>query len=568
MKRLKAGVIAIFLMMMCALPVNATKSAVLSLGRISIAMPQVSVEVKGSGYSVEDVTAKLGTEKLSVESMHKYGEDDSVCAYILVDLSGSVKRSFDLIKENINSYVDDMGDDDKVVILTFGETKVTSLLDGTESKKEIKEKVNALKCDEDGTLFYEALKEAYQLSNATVSQYDREYVIAFSDGIDEQRGSTTYEEIKELYKTHTLPLYAACAANASQNAADRFGSLARSSGGSIKMISEKSDFENLLKEIDDVTLLELQAGNNIADGQTKQLSIKIAESQVECEVPVTRALEDDKAPQVKFIRYVAESNLFVIEFTEGVLGADTISAYKISNEAGKQVGIESVKVSDSGTKAEIKIKDELRNGDYIISFSGITDCSSEKNPLTDKKNVEVSGVVKTNYIVVWIILGCVIATIVIILLVVLLVMKSSKKENDFEQMNGVPQQIPQPVVNHVMEYQSAPVINEKHHVKAENITRVRLRIKTGRTSEQNIETNLVSSLIVGRSDTCDIYIDDTKLSRQHFVIESDGTNLYIMDLQSRNGTTLNGIRVNSRQILRSGDKIAAGLSDIYITILE
>lgn len=567
MKRLKAGIIAILLMIMCVLPVNAAKTAILSLGRIFIAMPQVSVEVKGSGYSVEDVTAKLGTETLSVESLHKFGEDDSVCTYILVDLSGSVKRSFGLIKENINSYVDNMGDDDKMVILTFGETKVTSLLDGTESKSEIKEKVNALECNEDGTLFYEALKEAYQLSNATISQYDREYVIAFSDGIDVQRGSTTYEEIKELYKTHTLPLYAACASNASQEAADRFGNLARSSGGSLKMISDTDDFEELMEEINDVTLLELRADSNVADGQTKQLSIKIAESQVECEVPVTRALEDDESPRVKSIRYVAESNLFVIEFTESVSEANTISAYTISDKAGKQIGIEYVKVSDSSTRVEIKVKDELQNGEYTISFSGITDCSNERNPLTEEKSVSVSGAIQASNSWIWIVLVCAIVVITVVLLVILLILKSSKKE-DFEQTNDTVQQVPQQASNHVVEYQSAPAIHEKHHVKAEHVTRVRLRIKTGRTSEQNIETNLVSSLIVGRSDTCDIYIDDTKLSRQHFVIESDGMNLYIMDLQSRNGTTLNGIRVNSRQILRSGDKIAAGLSDIHITILE
>lgn len=566
MRRLKAGIIALLLIVMCALPANAAGTAVLSLGRVSIAMPKVTVEVKGSGYSEKDVMAKLGTESLSIESAKSFDESNSVCTYILVDLSGSVRRSFDLIQENINSYIDNMGDDDKVVILTFGETKVTSLLDGNETKDAIKEKVNSLKCDEDGTLFYEALKEAYQLSNATISQYDREYVIAFSDGIDEQRGSTTYEEIKELYKTHTLPLYAACASNASQEAADRFGNLARSSGGSIKMISNNADFDKLLQEIDDVTMLRLEANNNVADGQAKVLSIKIAESQVECEVPVTKTLEDNEAPKVKSIRYEAESNIFVIEFTEGVIGANVISGYKITNSKNEKVGIESVKVSDSCMQVEIKVKGELQNEKYAFSFTGITDQSNERNTLTGEASIEVTDVVQTNNYVVWIVLACIVVVLLVILLVVLLVMKSSKREE--EATTEVPQQNQQQNVNLVVEHQGISAVNEKHHVKAEQIVRMRLRIKTGRTSEQNIETNLVSSLIVGRSDTCDIYIDDTKLSRQHFVIESDGRNLYVMDLQSRNGTTLNGIRVNSRQILRSGDKIVAGLSDIYITILE
>lgn len=333
------------------------------------------------------------------------------------------------------------------------------------------------------------------------------------------------------------------------------------------MISDADDFQNLLKDIEDVTLLRLKASTNTADGEWKQLSLKIGSSQVECDIPITRALEDKEAPSIKSVRYISESSLFVIEFTESVMGANKISAYKICNTAGEQMGIESVKVSDSDTQVEVKTKETLRNGKYTISFQGITDCSDEKNVLTEKKTIEVSGSVTTGNVWTWVIVATLLLTVVIVLVIVFLVVNSSKQKTQ-EEMDEVSQNLPQQSAAQVQVYQNTPVINEKHHIKAEKITRIRLQIKTGRTSEQNIETNLISSLIVGRSSVCDIYIDDTKLSRQHFVLESDGERLYVMDLQSRNGTTLNGIRVNSRQILHSGDKITAGLSDIYITILE
>lgn len=75
---------------------------------------------------------------------------------------------------------------------------------------------------------------------------------------------------------------------------------------------------------------------------------------------------------------------------------------------------------------------------------------------------------------------------------------------------------------------------------------------------------VVSSVIVGRAAACDICIDDTKLSRQHFAIEYEQGFLFLTDLQSKNGTMLNGIRIGSRQKLTSGDKIFAGLSDMVI----
>lgn len=565
MKRITVGIISIFLMLICVLPVSAQEVQVLSLGRVSVAMPQVVAEIKGNGYKAKDITAKLGTESLQVESVRVYNKTDSVCAYILVDLSTSMIRSFDLVKANINFYVDSMGDSDKVVILTFGENEVVSILDGTETKSQIKEKVNALQCNEGGTLFYEALNQAYQLSNATISEYDREYVIAFSDGIDVQRGNSTYEEMKELYGTHTLPLYAACAMNASQEASDQFGNLARASGGSIKMIQNQDGFAQFMQDINDVTLVHMKAGSNVADGEMKQLSFKVANAQVECAVPVIRALTDDEAPKATNVQYIKESNLIIIDFSEKVSGASSISAYKITTEDGSNIGIASVEVTESGTRVEIKIKDEIGNGKYRISFEDITDCSNEKNSLAASKTIEIKGIEQEKQgFPLWAIIVCSVAGILFIAgIIVLVIVLSKKKERENEQ--GMDSQ---QVMNRLIEHEGSSVIQEKHHVKAEQVQRIRLRIKTGKTSEQNIETNLVSSLIVGRSNTCDIYIDDTKLSRQHFVIESDGRNFYIMDLQSRNGTMLNGICIHGRQVLHSGDKIIAGLSDIYITILE
>lgn len=567
MKRITAAIISLVMMFLCILPVAAEENQVLAFGRISIAMPQIVAEIKGNGYEEADVSAKLGTESLKVEGVTQYSKENSVCTYILVDLSTSVQGSFDLIKRSINSYVDSMGENDEVLILTFGEKEVTSLLDGTETKSEIKDKVNSLNCNEDGTLFYEALKQAYQLSNASISAFDREYVLAFSDGIDVQRGSTTYEEITELYATHTLPLYAACISDDSQEAVDNFGNLARSSGGSMKLINEDKEFTDFVQEIDDVTLLTLKANENIADGQMKQLSVKITYLQVECEVPITRSLEDNVPPVVTKSRYMPENNLFVIEFSERVSGASSISSYEISDSTGKSIGIVSAEVDESRTRAEIKVKDEVHNGIYTISFHGITDCSNEKNPLVGEQVITVKGVEeKKNETPLWVILVCVLGVVVLLVLVVVAIVFNSQKraaESEDDELN-----LPSDKDSRIVEHTNSSIMQEKHHVKVEHTARIRLRIKTGRTSEQNIETNIVESLIVGRSDTCDIYIDDPKLSRQHFVIEQDEKDFYIMDLQSRNGTMVNGIRIHGRQPLRSGDKITAGLSDIYITIIE
>ena len=64
---------------------------------------------------------------------------------------------------------------------------------------------------------------------------------------------------------------------------------------------------------------------------------------------------------------------------------------------------------------------------------------------------------------------------------------------------------------------------------------------------------------LGRSSTAELsFPDDSGLSRQHLAIERDGEGWALLDLGSKNGTMLNGAKVNGRVPLKSGDRITAG----------
>lgn len=491
MGRIRRGIGIFLLLCMCmVLPVSAEEAQVLSFSRITVNMPDVKAELRGADIVPTDLTARLGTEDLQIAGIEPYGKAHSMRTYILIDLSGSVWNYFQAIKDSICSYVDHMNGKDELVVLTFGETEVESILDGSETKAEIKKKINALECDENGTLFYEALNRAYQLSNATVSEFDRECVIVFSDGVDVQKGGATYEETKNSYKTHTLPVYMMCTTNATQNAVDKAGRLARLSGGAIQMMNHVADFEVMEKIIQDVTLVHLTSESYVANGNTKQLSVKVGELQAECNIPIKRAQEKPKEEKK-----------------------------------------EDTKDPEQETVNKPEVPEKKSDSTWLILA----------------------------IVVVALLLGGAVAFIC----VYMHKRNTNQEETDIPVIENVPQRIHQ-----LHEYQGDVSIVEQHHIRNEQAARIRMRIKTGRTSEQNIEVTLTSSLIVGRSDSCDVYIDDTKMSRQHFVIEKDENHYYIMDLQSSNGTTLNGIRVNARQPLKCGDRIVAGLSDIYIMYLE
>ncbi len=64
-------------------------------------------------------------------------------------------------------------------------------------------------------------------------------------------------------------------------------------------------------------------------------------------------------------------------------------------------------------------------------------------------------------------------------------------------------------------------------------------------------------LAVGRGKLADVVIDDATLSRRHFQVERDGENYLLKDLNSQNGTWVDGRRAGSIK-LRHHDCILAG----------
>jgi sigma-B regulation protein RsbU (phosphoserine phosphatase) len=66
-------------------------------------------------------------------------------------------------------------------------------------------------------------------------------------------------------------------------------------------------------------------------------------------------------------------------------------------------------------------------------------------------------------------------------------------------------------------------------------------------------------IMLGRSSNCELcYPDDAGLSRQHMAITRTGLEWCVEDLGSKNGTLLNGRRLEAPTPFRSGDRIAAG----------
>src|SRR5262245_2792261 len=65
-------------------------------------------------------------------------------------------------------------------------------------------------------------------------------------------------------------------------------------------------------------------------------------------------------------------------------------------------------------------------------------------------------------------------------------------------------------------------------------------------------------VIIGRGSSATLHIPHPSVSRQHARLSSEGSDVRIVDLQSHNGTRVNGERVIGARALVSGDVITLG----------
>ncbi len=75
-----------------------------------------------------------------------------------------------------------------------------------------------------------------------------------------------------------------------------------------------------------------------------------------------------------------------------------------------------------------------------------------------------------------------------------------------------------------------------------------------------------NEVIIGREETCDVFIPDPIISSRHARLVYRNTHWWIEDLMSTNGTYLNDERVESPAILINGDELRIGKNILVVEI--
>lgn len=570
--------------------------------QVYINMPDVIAYYRAPDNSGE-IEGYLGGEKLQLQDLKKFSETgESAEYYILLDISASIRKSrFEEIKSALTEFLQNMRGDDSMVLITFGDA-VQNVLNGTETRDAAAATISQLENNNQNTLLFEAIDAAAeQMVKAGDSTEKRRVMVVISDGKDCADDTRSIESVGSGLTAKGIPLYTIAVENNEgdseteiSNYQGKFGALSRNTGGIPWTVGEDRSVLDGLNQIQETLFhsfrAEFRAESNKVSNKKEDFVLKFVDENNRtetCSVLVSRGQEDHNLPKVTSVT-VSSTNSIDVVYSEKVLNAADTGNYRLTRD-GKAIPVSQVAVSEENPYTyTLVFENDFLTGEYQLKISGVTDDSNEQNALANpEKNFHIDGITETETQKItekqtekqtqkvteketeseteaeekgfvdqlldhWYIIVIVVVFLAALIVIIVVLVKKSKKTEE-------PMYEPSERISEVdMDLRPA---NSRHHVKVNPMLpskKIIMWISNGTDAPKEMEVTINGSCIVGRSGQCDVCCDDPMMSRQHFALEVEGDNVFITDLQTRNGTSVNGVAIREKYRLESRDEIAAG----------
>ncbi len=549
-------------LILAVVPTTVFSAQVPVVEQVRTCMPQVSVyyyEPEIPNFAVE---AKLGGEDLERISMES-AKEEGCSYYFLVDVSTSIRpNQIQAVKDSLSQIPFEPKDD--FTLITFG-LEIQVLLDKETDRDQYLEAVSGIQANERGTVFFDAINVAAELAGKQDDPLRRNIAFVFSDSVDVNLGGYTQGEIEKKAVENNLPIYALGFNTGTKDRLDSFGALARTSGGKIVIVSEKTlpqEFAKLLDETKNVRLAKFMAKSNRITSPTQPLELTYYSGETSVgkstmNAPTVVFLPDAVPLKVESAVQLSDRSIQIV-FNKEVQGANNLNSFKISDESGTILGIAAIEYENMC--ATITLVGDVQTGTLTIEYPGITDNSMEKNTIQSKTTVDAKGkppapteqpkreLIDDNILVssglppaAYLIIG-----IVVVLCIIAVLIAVVKKRGG--------------IVVHEGKVHFKNTVTEgvkQYHIQNKQ-NKVSLQVISTSGDAQVLDVPILGSLFFGRSTQCDVYFDDADMSRQHFVIEQSGEAFVLTNLSETNGTILNGNVIDQPEVLNVGDRIEAG----------
>lgn len=545
--------------------------------------------IKVSDIEADSISATLDGVPVNTIDIQNFKDTNEGSATIfLVDISKSLStKNFDVIKDNMMAWVEQMTGNDAVSIITFG-ADVTIIRDYTNDKEQLEADIESLELTDNTTSFYEAVQTALTISSVENENipYLRQIII-ITDGANVQKGSITKNELiktieQKPYVIYGIGAYGGSLTTSKQEALDILGEFARTSEGQYyqkKLYAFNEMFTLIKEDIDSTQVVTFDCGEMGADGNNHNLYIVYEKDDKkvdgEIDIRLEEEIPDTDVPEVIDFKVLSENEL-IVYFSESVSGADQKANYEIKDSIGQIVIPHEIIYSemDDEFTASIKFLVDF-DGQYTVKIKGIKDQAGNMLSVTSE-NFEVVIEEEISFfdeyklfifIAIGIILLAAAAAIIIL-------MSRKKKEDARKKSFANSGQTASMPVNHSLPKNGLQSTIKKNTVQKTNIMKskssksMHMVVIDNKNSVSEMDKTVQGSIVIGRSQECDVKFNDGEMSRQHCKITFENGQMYAEDLKATNTTIVNGIPLTARIRLNSGDSLLIGQTEIKVSWKE
>ena len=477
----------------------------------------------------DQITINIGQNRAAVESVILPIDDtqpnDGMGLVFMLDVSKSLTPTqLASIKNAFKDWVASLGDRDRVALVVFGD-EVKVVQDFTANKAEMINSLGSLEAKDGHTRLNDAILRAVDLARRQDDALPlRRAIVIVTDGIDESYGGASERDVTSAIESESVPIFSIGLKSGKSNHANDaglrlLGTYARASGGELKL-------------------------TNAVDAADAVLQFE-------------RILRSDHKVTGACSECVLDGRLYPVNLT--------------LRESGRVL------------TATGKIRMIAQSSDEQPQATPAASPVVEQTPAQNQNEPEAPGVLGeisrwlpdwlrpyTSYLLVGLLV------LLLLLIILLRVFKKPEAVLDTPEIGSGVQGVAWDFSDNQFsenprqfdEVQSQTVqrtvIDSYHRTKPG--LQLKITLIDGHKGGFTKALSLDEVLIAGRATNADIQLpDDLEISNKHFRLVRRENDVFIQDLGSTNGTSVNGVGISSSYKLDNGDVIGVGRSSYRIT---
>lgn len=227
--------------------------------------------------------ARIGTEAVGSADLSKTDEL-SIVTWLLVDNSVSIdSNDREKTRQVLSDLVAGRASNERFNLCSYHDDKLVILVQDSQNYSELKGQIDALEYVNQETFLTDVLAEVLDIEK---DREEPEYVrvVVISDGVDNNPGGLTREELNQRLKEQRIPIYAlGCQNNGNDQLLKEMYSLSRQTNAQSWSLSELSDTLNVAQAMSDDELpvrATVAIPEKLRDGTSKGVQLSFSDGTV------------------------------------------------------------------------------------------------------------------------------------------------------------------------------------------------------------------------------------------------------------------------------------------------